>query len=285
VDEVVELMARSRNIKPGFFTNDVLGELPPLARLLFAGIWTLCDREGRLEDRPKKIKAEVLPYDECDADDLLQKLHAADFIERYEVDGKRYLQVKTWGEHQNPHMKEAASTIPAPGLHGAEQVQAPVEPSPSPAPAVLIPDSLSPDSLSLDSLEEKAPRKRAASFNAEEIELPDWLDRELWISWCKERRTRGKAITERGAKEQLKALDEFRRNGHSPERVISHAIASGNQGLYQPPVIRGQAGQGAEARSVEVWKPPPPLTPEERAASQAAKQLALSSIKLLKASA
>ena len=59
-------MARSRNIKPGFFLNDDLAECEPLARLLFAGLWCIADREGRLEDRPKRIKIEVLPYDNCD---------------------------------------------------------------------------------------------------------------------------------------------------------------------------------------------------------------------------
>ena len=67
-------MARSRNIKPGFFLNDELAECDPLARLLFAGLWCIADREGRLEDRPKRIKAEVLPYDDCDVDELLNQL-------------------------------------------------------------------------------------------------------------------------------------------------------------------------------------------------------------------
>jgi hypothetical protein len=49
-------MARSRNIKPGFFTNDELAECHPLGRLLFAGLWTIADKEGRLDDRPKKLK-------------------------------------------------------------------------------------------------------------------------------------------------------------------------------------------------------------------------------------
>jgi hypothetical protein len=49
-------MPRTRQIKPGFFKNDELAELPIEARLLFAGLWTIADREGRLEDRPKKIK-------------------------------------------------------------------------------------------------------------------------------------------------------------------------------------------------------------------------------------
>ena len=50
-------MARARNIKPGFFANENLAECDPLARLLFAGLWCLADREGRLEDRPKRIAA------------------------------------------------------------------------------------------------------------------------------------------------------------------------------------------------------------------------------------
>lgn len=145
-------MARSRNIKPGFFTNDELGELPPLARLLWVGLWTLCDREGRCEDRPKKIKAEVLPYDECDADALLALLAERGFIERYSVDNLRCIQVVNWSKHQNPHMKEAPSTIPAPCKHQTSTVQEPDEQSPSTERAGLIPDSgfLIPDSLSLD---------------------------------------------------------------------------------------------------------------------------------------
>lgn len=142
-------MARSRNIKPGFFTNDVLGELPPLARLLFAGIWTLCDRAGRVEDRPKKIKAEVLPYDSCDADPLLQMLSEKGFITRYEVGGVRVIQVVAWEKHQNPHIKEAESTLPAQVKHGARTVQEPCKEQPLPERAGLIPDSgyLIPDSI------------------------------------------------------------------------------------------------------------------------------------------
>lgn len=151
-------MARSRNIKPGFFTNDVLGELPALTRLLFAGIWTLCDREGRLEDRPKKIRAEVLPYDACDPEAMLQDLEKHGFILRYTVGDIKAIQVVAWDKHQNPHVKEAPSTIPAPDKHGASMVQAPDEQSPVPEQAGLIPDSslLIPDSL------DKTPRKRRA---------------------------------------------------------------------------------------------------------------------------
>lgn len=179
-------MARSRNIKPGFFTNDELAECHPLGRLLFAGLWTIADKEGRLDDRPKKIKAMLLPFDEADCDALLQQLNDHKFITRYQVNGGCYIQISNWKKHQNPHCKEAASEIPepvendkstgqeqckedaeeekkdsessqnveskgAPELHGARMVQASVENSLNPADSLnLIPDSLNPDPDSLD---------------------------------------------------------------------------------------------------------------------------------------
>ena len=179
-------MARSRNIKPGFFTNDELAECNPLGRLLFAGLWTIADKEGRLDDRPKKIKAMLLPFDEADCDALLQQLNDHKFIIRYRVNGECYIQISNWKKHQNPHCKEAASEIPAPlendkstgqeqcnedaeeekkdseslqdvenkgapELHSTSMVQESVENSLNPADSLnLIPDSLTPDPDSLD---------------------------------------------------------------------------------------------------------------------------------------
>lgn len=137
-------MARSRNIKPGFFTNEVLAEVPPLGRILFQGLWCHADREGRLEDRPRKLKAEILPYDECDVDALLNVLAGKGFIIRYKTSQAQYIQVVNFTRHQNPHIKEPASVIPASEEHQTSTVQV----SEIPEPAGLIPDSLNliPDS-------------------------------------------------------------------------------------------------------------------------------------------
>ncbi|PSH38348.1 hypothetical protein BA192_07870 [Yersinia pseudotuberculosis] len=146
-------MARSRNIKPGFFTNDELAECSPYARLLFAGLWTIADKEGRLDDRPKKIKALVLPFDNVDCDELLQQLHQHNFITRYSVDGGAYVQINNWKKHQNPHCKESASEIPeqvmqpietkeAPDKYGASTMQESEHNNLNPADSLnLIPDS------------------------------------------------------------------------------------------------------------------------------------------------
>lgn len=150
-------MARARNIKPSFFTNDELAEVHPLGRLLFVALWTMADREGRLEDRPKRIKAESLPYDEADADALLDDLQRRGFILRYRAGAGRYIQVIAFAKHQNPHIKEAESTIPAPekedktpvstvqapDKHQTSTVQDTTQTGASPADSLLlIPDSL-----------------------------------------------------------------------------------------------------------------------------------------------
>lgn len=129
-------MARMRTLKPGFFSNDLLAEMPPVTRLLFAGLWCIADREGRLEDRPKRIKAEVLPYDNVNVDRLLDDLALRGFILRFESQESRFIQVLAFAKHQNPHVREPASTIPAPGEHSASPMPDPDPHSNGTGPAV-----------------------------------------------------------------------------------------------------------------------------------------------------
>lgn len=166
-------MARTRNIKPGFFTNDKLLECEPLARILFAGLWCHADREGRIEDRPKKFKIEILPADECNVVALLDQLERGEFIVRYQVGEVRYIAVPTFGKHQNPHKKEVVSTIPAPGQHragtgpGRKKKQAGVPPGDG-EPGLLPSSFPSPPSLPPN------PRKRGALSAEQSSEFESW---------------------------------------------------------------------------------------------------------------
>ena len=118
-------MPRSRNIKPAFFANENLADLPPETRLLFIGLWCLADKEGRLEDRPRRIGAFLFPYESHDVEGMIDDLGGSDFLVRYEAGGVRYIQITNFTKHQSPHCKEQDSTIPAPDMHGASTGQAP----------------------------------------------------------------------------------------------------------------------------------------------------------------
>jgi hypothetical protein len=113
-------MARGRDIKPGFFDNEELATVSRDARLLFIALWTMSDREGRLEDRPARIKVHSFPYDdEITAeriDHMLDELaHAPGRpIIRYQIDFARFISVSNFKKHQHIHPNEKPSEIPAP---------------------------------------------------------------------------------------------------------------------------------------------------------------------------
>lgn len=124
-------MARIRYLKPGFFENEELATISPIGRLFFAGMWCHADREGRLEDRPERLKAAILPYDRCDPEELLRSLQKRGFISRYKAEGRRVIQIENFLRHQRPHIKEVPSTLPARNGH---------VPSTDPAPTLHAPD-------------------------------------------------------------------------------------------------------------------------------------------------
>lgn len=91
-------MARSRNIKPGFFSNEHLAELDFATRLLFIGMWTEADREGRLEDRPRRLKMALFPADNVDIEFMLNGLESYGFIRRYNDDDGQKIEVLNFGD-------------------------------------------------------------------------------------------------------------------------------------------------------------------------------------------
>jgi hypothetical protein len=156
-------LARSRNIKHGLYLNEELAELSIYARYLFPCLWCLCDKEGRMEYRPRKIKAESYPYDDVDIPALLVELHEKQFISVYGNGTRAYIQVNGWVKHQNPHPKEKASEFPsisAPdsktatieSITGKEKQFNFTESNGSAVKFNLIPDSLPSDSKVSDSL-------------------------------------------------------------------------------------------------------------------------------------
>jgi len=135
-------MARTRQIKPGFFKNEVLAELDPMCRLIFIGLWTIADREGRLEYRPKRIRTELAPHETLTDAGLVRFLFdLADkgFLSLYGFDQKiLYVQVHNFTKHQHIHHAEPASEVPdvkevmknpkqAPYLYGSNAGLDPVE--------------------------------------------------------------------------------------------------------------------------------------------------------------
>ncbi len=229
-------MARARNIKPGLYKNEDLAECSVWARLIFPGLWMLADREGRLEDRPKRIKGELLPFDSQDVEPLLEELDRHKFILRYEVAGVRYLKVVKFLKHQTPHYSEKASIIPPPFQestsdegskfqeHSAQLLEKPAIKRGSQPPDSLIPDSLIADSLIPDPL--------IAGATA-----PGWIRPDLWQDFKKHR---GAKFTAKAQALILKKLQAFKDEGQDPNAILENSIASDWKGVF--PETRAHAG-------------------------------------------
>ena len=99
-------MARARNIKPSFFTSEQVADNCPLGRLLFIGLWTLCDYKGDLEWKERSIKIQLLPWDNCDVKQLAITLDKSGLIRFYSDSDRVYVNIPNFKKHQNPHKNE-----------------------------------------------------------------------------------------------------------------------------------------------------------------------------------
>jgi hypothetical protein len=109
-------MARARNIKPAFFQNEDLAELKPIERLAFIAMWTVADYKGCIEYRAKRLKIQLLPYDNCDIELIVTNLEKSRFITTYYVQGQSYIKILNFEKHQNPHPNERKSGSDIPDI-------------------------------------------------------------------------------------------------------------------------------------------------------------------------
>jgi hypothetical protein len=107
-------MSRIRTIKPEFFRHETLQDLesetPKLKPMLvYAGLWTLSDKKGSFEWRPRQIKLDILPFISFNITETLDLLSNNGFIFKYTVEGKDYGFIPAFAEHQRITGKELQS--------------------------------------------------------------------------------------------------------------------------------------------------------------------------------
>lgn len=111
---------RIRTIKPEFFLHvglfDLEHETSLPVRLVFAGLWCAADRRGRFRWEPRKLKAQILPYDEVDFSRVLDALATRGFLVRYASQGIEFGWIPTFEKHQIVNNRERESELPSPTL-------------------------------------------------------------------------------------------------------------------------------------------------------------------------
>ncbi|MEU9410120.1 hypothetical protein AB0E08_31150 [Streptomyces sp. NPDC048281] len=119
-------MARIRTIKPEAFTSESLAEVTVEAERTFFGLLTQADDHGRHRDNAAIIAGLLWPlraeHTSVHVEDDLQQLANAGLVCRYTgCDGRRYVHIVTWSEHQRID-KPSQSRLPAcPQHHAVER--------------------------------------------------------------------------------------------------------------------------------------------------------------------
>ena len=119
-------MARIRTIKPEAFVSESLAEVSVEAERTFFGLLTQADDHGRHRDNAAIIAGLLWPlraeHTSVHVEDDLQQLANAGLICRYTgCDGRRYLHIVTWSEHQKID-KPSQSRLPScPQHHAADR--------------------------------------------------------------------------------------------------------------------------------------------------------------------
>jgi hypothetical protein len=160
-------MPRIRSIKPDLWNDEALGGCSPLAILLFFGLITQADDEGRLRAHPARIKSAVLPFREDvtikAVGAALEELHAAGVAVLYSIGGERYAALPAWKRHQRID-RPTKSDLPAPPDSTEPRVLS-VEPSPQPRQA-FAPEGKGEEGKGADRKKASAPDPEFDTFYA-----------------------------------------------------------------------------------------------------------------------
>lgn len=115
---------RIRTIKPELWQDEKIGAVSRDARLLFVGLITMADDDGRFRAQPSVILGHAFPYDDDAPKRLtrwLTELLEVGLIQQYEVDGRRYGVLPNWKKHQRIS-HPSASILPPPSLNGSAPI-------------------------------------------------------------------------------------------------------------------------------------------------------------------
>lgn len=109
------MAARKRMIDPGIWTSEDFSNLSMLARLIWIGLISNADDEGRGKANSAYLKSQLFPYDDELAlkkiDNALIEIEKTMSIHFYEVEGKKYYQLTKWEKFQTIN-RPSPSQIP-----------------------------------------------------------------------------------------------------------------------------------------------------------------------------
>jgi hypothetical protein len=114
----------NRIIKESICVSDSIDQLNWFEEVLFYRLIVSCDDYGRYDGRPAIIKNRLFPLKDNltikAVSEAIKKLASAELVTLYEYEGKPYLYLPTWNEHQTIRAKKSKYPSPEDGVISSE---------------------------------------------------------------------------------------------------------------------------------------------------------------------
>lgn len=203
-------MARKRMIDPEFWLDEDMTSMGFDCRLFYIGLWNFSDDYGVIGNSPKKVKAQIFPYEKIDVAPFIKLLIEMKKLIPFEAEGKQWLFVKNFPKYQRVDKPSKHRNPPVPKEILAEHSPSTQEP--------------------LHDEEKRSEVKRSKEKNTTATELPIWLDKKSWDKWVKYRKERRKALVPSTVESQLEFLKKHKKD-HA--EIINKSIDNGWTGLFE----------------------------------------------------
>ena len=105
----------NRLLKESICSSENIDKLTTFQEIFFYRLIVNCDDYGRMDARPKILASKLFPLKDIKLNhikDALRALSSAELVSIYEVDGKPFLQMRTWERHQQ--IRAHKSKYPSP---------------------------------------------------------------------------------------------------------------------------------------------------------------------------
>lgn len=176
-------MPRRRMIDPDFWNDGRVKRLSPTERLLFVGMISYADDEGRLLADPAFLRSKIFPYDDFALEDIISMrdhiLKTNPNLQLYQNAGEDYLYFRKWPRYQKPSHPQPSKLPKPPKLQEAvpEEIIEPVIAPSQPETGTIPPQvSLGQSSLGQDSIGKvSAVQEDFKEFFNSESDLTDFL--------------------------------------------------------------------------------------------------------------
>lgn len=107
-------------LNPEFWLDEEVATISPHARLLYMGLWGICDDNyATFPNRPSWIKIQVFPYESVSIPQLLQELEKLGKIIKFTAEESEWYWIKNFFKHQRV---EKPSRPKYPKYHGSRVV-------------------------------------------------------------------------------------------------------------------------------------------------------------------